>query len=98
MTKTAQTAAQKISTLLGDDGLRWESRDGRGIAQLCEDHGASGPYGQSGRGTMPERYDFDDGSSIVVTDGGWDLGLSQDCYCWVGVGHDENCTLDTDAA
>jgi hypothetical protein len=74
------TTAATISDLFDGDGQRWESRlTAEGLSEACESRGGRrSEHGES------VKWVFADGSSIVETGGGWDLGLNSeaDCYCW----------------
>lgn len=84
---TMQTIAETISDALNGDGQVWTTADGATIDDLIRQHG--GHHRQSDN---IHAYDFADGSTITIADGGWDIGYP-DCYCWRGLGH-ERCTLD----
>jgi hypothetical protein len=65
------TTAERIAHLLGDDGTRWETEDGRTLDQLAEEHGAVTT-------THPDkhyltRHVFNDGSAIVASEAAWDI-------------------------
>jgi hypothetical protein len=91
-TKTAQqTAAQKISALLSDDGNTYRTHDGQTLRALVD---AAGGRVQHPRSPGFEVFVFADGSAIVDAGGGWDLradGCSE--HCWAGVG----CECATEA-
>lgn len=72
------TTAEKVAAALDHDGLRWVTRDGRTLAQLCEER--EGRRVEAGPDRAPEqwpsRYVFADGSAIGWGDGGWDVEYS----------------------
>jgi len=41
----------------------------------------------------PVKFRFDDGSSVVCALEAWDFGLSDQCFCWEGAGHRDDCSL-----
>jgi hypothetical protein len=87
------TIAEQVSEMFGDDGQRWEA-DGRRLSEVMTERGA-----EMERSKGSERYRFTDGSSIIVEDGGWDLGFDdapEHCYCWSGNHqHQEKCEEET---
>ena len=88
------TTAQIISAKLDNDGQKFDTVDGISIDTLCADvHGAGYPSFRDGHGTDTYRYNFADGSAIVVAGGCWDLSVDDyPCYCMAGAGHSEACT------
>jgi len=71
MSNLTDTTAEQIAAQLNDDGLTWETPDGVGLSELCE---------QAGGRTMHSKDDprhwrvvFPDGSALAGADGGWDL-------------------------
>jgi len=60
------------------------------IEDVCHEAAAGRRPDVQNRGTDSEsrRYDFADGSSIVVGASAWDVGLPGGCHCWAGAGHD----------
>ena len=101
----ATADAQKIATQFGDDGQRWE--DGNGIA-LVDALGTAGARCWSDRSNSTLRFQLPDGSAIVITDGGWDHGITDDpdpdavdrrnCTCWSEDGETcrepDNCSCE----
>lgn len=83
------TQAQLIADLFGNDGQRFISDDGTDIADLLINKSVDNfhrPW------TEAIRYEFADGSSIVIAGAAWDLGLDdRECTCWAGVGHTDEC-------
>lgn len=87
------TTAEQFAAALNDDGLIWTTGDGESFADLMARLGGE-EVAWDGDETF--RYEFEDGSSIVTSMGGWDLGLPGGCYCWAGVDkgrHAEGCDL-----
>lgn len=74
------TTAQHVAREMGDDGSRWSAPDGRSLQQVCRNHGANAWRRESG----DRRYEFRDGSAIVVLGGAWDIKHDDcDCgWCW----------------
>ena len=79
-TRPALTIADQIAALLGDDGSRWDSDDGRSFDALCLDIdpeptvtiAGSEHHDRYDDGSRPNRYAFSDGSAIVTCASGWD--------------------------
>jgi len=76
------TTAQEIADRFHDDGLCFTDASGWELADVCEAQGV--------RSWSPEhsaeRYQFADGSAIIIQGGGWDL-QHPDCtcgWCWAG--------------
>lgn len=65
------TTAEKIAQLLGDNGQNWETKDGRTLEELADEHGAVTMTHPDKR--YLTRYLFDDGSAIVACEGAWDI-------------------------
>ncbi len=86
------TTAQTIAARFDSDGQvfldKEASADIEGVCRLRSAEVIAHPTD----GDEVQRYQFADGSSIVLAIGGWDLGLEGDCHCWASVGHDHNCT------
>jgi hypothetical protein len=86
MTKTTtETIAEVVSEAMCSDGTRF-AYQGRTLDAVARLHGAS-----ISRTDTMTRYEFPDGSSIIDAGGGWDLGISLDCWCWAGAGHSADC-------
>lgn len=70
-----KTTAQIISSLLGDDGQNFQDADDRWLVDIAEEMGAT--VSRDGDRDMCDtstRYDFSDGSAIVVMAGNaWDV-------------------------
>ena len=89
------TTAEHIALQFKNDGQIFEV-DGIHIADICYD---STPHGPDIIGDS-ERYEFIDGSAIVLTGGAWDIGFPAPatCHCWPdgsGGRHNDDCD-DTD--
>ncbi len=78
------TTAEKIALQFENDGQVFEVDDIH-IADVCQDVAWYPPSVTSDS----ERYEFTDGSAIVVTGGGWDLGFPAPatCHCWPNANH-----------
>lgn len=94
MTHKELTIAQQISSLVDNDGQRWQTDDGRELEGILQYRAVDIEHRNRGVAGEPIRYVFEDGSSIVVAGPAWDLGLSPHCYCWEGAGHDDACTVE----
>lgn len=83
------TKAEEISRRFDDDGQKFEDASGIEIDGAC--------YASCGHPTRSgdwARYEFGDGSAIITSVYGWDLGYSAPatCYCWAGNGeHLDGC-------
>ena len=80
-----KTTAEQIAEQFHNDGQRWNTDDGIPLSHICE-----AEYPTTDRRADSTRYTFADGSVILATDGGWDLGYAG-CWCWEGEGHTEAC-------
>lgn len=93
------TQAQTVAAIFGDDGQCWhidEGEDGVDIIQtsideMCERHGARREW-RYGHGTDTYRWVWADGSVLTMAGAAWDFGY-QDCWCWDGTGHTEECEV-----
>lgn len=72
------TDAEKVATLLGD-GRTFVTPDGERIEEVCDRAAGRAPY-RDGRGTLPVRFEFPDGSAIVLCGRGWGL-QHPNCTC-----------------
>lgn len=80
MRRTQQTQAQRIAALLGNDGMRRESVDGRTLDELAREAGARAIRGED-RHCDSTRYEWPDGSAIVDSHGSaWDF-VHPACEC-----------------
>jgi hypothetical protein len=80
------TIAEQIAARFGDDGQQWEDADGVALWDACKAAGGSADQFWELEAT---RYEFDDGSALVLTPGGWDIGMpgtDRRCICWPSVG------------
>ena len=81
---TTKTTAERIAARYDNDGQRWHAvDDGRNIDSVCAGAGTA-THNDERDAT---RYDFADGSALVVSGGGWDQPLSAEtagCFCWAG--------------
>jgi hypothetical protein len=71
---TMKTIAQHISSLFRDDGQRLETAAGITIQEVCEIRRGRCTW-KHGYRAGDCRYDFADGSAIIVAREGWDLAL-----------------------
>ena len=81
------TTAQKIADAMDNDGdLGDNARREKFFSTLR----AHDPIRVSTRRHDATRYEFKDGSSLVVMDGAWDFGINDErhCDCWYGAGQD----------
>jgi len=84
--------ANAVADEYGNDGQRYENRDGVRLEDRCA---ALAVNKKRSRNYTNTRYEFADGSSLVASDGGWDLGLPGGCFCWAGDRHERDCELVT---
>lgn len=91
------TTAQKIAEQFGNDGQQWTDAEGRRFEDVCAEQSDRVLHHQRGIAGAPVRYEFSDGSALVVAGDGWDLGFpgeDLECYCWPeanGGRHTEEC-------
>lgn len=84
------TTAQTIANLLNNDGQQFETSDGTPVDTLCDAH-CPNPEQDWERGAT--RWNFDDGSSIIIAGEAWDFGIADsECCCFDGAGHSEQCS------
>lgn len=86
---TQTTMAQQFADRLDNRGDQFTTVDGvpmhEALAELAHETRRDGRRGLA-------RFEFADDSAIVVAEGGWDLGFAgTGCFCWQGVGHDDEC-------
>jgi hypothetical protein len=76
----ALTTAERIAEMLGDDGMRFETEDGRTLDELTEEAG-----GHIIKHETQDlwRYLFPDGSAIVAAPGAWDIEGATP-FSWAG--------------
>ena len=86
------TIAGEIAHQFDSDGQRFKDEHGAEIDDVCRAAVINQCYAVVfGDAT---RYEFSDGSALVVTDCGWDLGFPapSTCCCWAGAGeHRDEC-------
>lgn len=63
------TIAEQIAERFNNNGQQWVDADGEHIETACNDEGQYEAQGETAR------YEFFDGSAIVITGGGWDIGF-----------------------
>ncbi len=88
------TIAQQIATRFNNDGQTWTAPSDNPSNSAGEDHIQDVCLDlaeDTSHTAGADRYDFADGSSIVITSSAWDLGLPGGCFCWEGAGHDDTC-------
>jgi hypothetical protein len=75
-----QTTAQNIAEVLGDGALNTQVRQDRFTTVLLSQEPKRIQFQDR------TRYEFKDGSSIVVSEWAWDLGIddARHCGCWRG--------------
>jgi hypothetical protein len=84
-----ETQAEQAAEIMGGDGQRWETEDGRTLDDVCTDMGAIEENPPQATGTW---YRFPDNSLIVDEDGGWDVACPE-CGLWEEAGeHREECS------
>ena len=76
------STAETIGALFNDDGQQHETSDGQTIDEVCRANGA-----RPDREGEKARYEFADGSSIIITTEAWDYGLPGGCHCFDGGGN-----------
>jgi len=74
-----------ISTKLDDDGTTFEASDGTTLDDLCAQHG--GLMSQNSSRTLT-RYEFGDGSAIIISASYWDVRPGE-CAGWCMTEGDE---------
>ena len=84
------TIAQQIAAKFNNDSFYAETEQGEKLEDMCYRLAANVT-----RRHGDASYDFQDGSTITIVNGMWDVGYRH-CWCWVGGGHDESCEGHTD--
>lgn len=74
--QTIKTTAETISSLLNDDGMTWETDDGRHMNDLLDEFDGEKVAGKAGDAV----YRFSDGSAIFTVENYWDLATLADNY------------------
>ncbi len=87
------TAADAVARLLGHDGTRWRTEDGRTLDDLVQEYDGMAEN-RDWRYSPDWKAVFPDGSVITACGGAWDIGFPE-CWCWQGNGH-ENCSAGED--
>lgn len=83
-TKQTMTIADRIAERMHGG---WTTPSGTTLQALCE-RLADWREVQQGRLGTNLKYTFKDGSSIVITGGGWDVGfMDSACFCWASLGY-----------
>ena len=76
------STAHEIADLFDGDGQCFETAAGRELTEVCDKQSVS-----VSRDYDKARYNFQDGSAIVIVGSGWDLAAPGcDAYCWEDVG------------
>jgi hypothetical protein len=78
--------AEQMADRFNDDGECFEDANGTNLSTACRDAGAVSEH----PGDDVHRYTFPDDSAIIAAGGVWDIGYV-DCFCWQGMGHDDDC-------
>lgn len=68
------TCADKIAEQLGGDGTVWKLSDGRSVEDVLAIEAVEICHEARGSADDRVRYEFADGSAIVVMTDGWDVG------------------------
>jgi hypothetical protein len=79
------TTAARVAAMFGNDGQQFSLADGRDVERVCRDLGARFPDAIFNRENGRVRYEFRDGSAIIVQSGyAWDLRHPKcTCgWCW----------------
>lgn len=88
------TIAEKIGALFDNDGHRYKEAE-HDLFEICEDEQY---YKLQNWEKGATRYEFKDGSAIVIAGECWDYGFEGvQCTCWKEAGHFlEYCEMRTD--
>ena len=81
------TRAQQISNTFVNNGSIWKIKDGLSIYTVCAYLSSDADHNRDRELT---KYIFPDGSAIIFTASGWDIGY-KDCWCMAGNGHSDDC-------
>lgn len=97
------TRAEEISKRFNDDGHCWENRWHEHVDEVARDECVACINSVSHTAT---KYVFEDRSTLVLTNAGWDIGYDDDpaapceCFCWPEIarresmdGHNCECPL-----
>jgi hypothetical protein len=87
------TTAENIAARFNNDGQIFEI-GGVQIIDVCRDTSTAHRVNRAGDS---ERFEFSDGSAIVISGGGWSIGFSAPatCHCWSDAHygkHNGDCT------
>lgn len=83
------TTADTISARFGDDGQKFTNAAGERLSYVCDEVAVDVHRNDERDAT---RYQFADGSAIIIAGDGWDLGIAgATCHCWAGAGHAGGC-------
>jgi hypothetical protein len=75
------TIAEQIATRFGNDGMQWEDKDGQNLADVCLEEAR---YHEQDWDKHLDRYEFADGTAIVLGESGWDIE-GKVKWGWAGV-------------
>lgn len=81
--------AEKIMARYGNDGLTWRDEGDVPVWAACEQANGKRTEYRVGRSREVDvRFDFEDGSNLVLSAGGWGPGYNHcDCPCWADQPH-----------
>mgnify|MGYP006908253567 CR=1 FL=1 len=85
------TVAHRVAERFHDDGQRFQDDAGIELETVCEELAVGISHRERGIAGAPIRFEFLDGSSIVVGGEAWDFGLPGGCFCMEGNGHNDDC-------
>jgi hypothetical protein len=85
------TIASRIANEYGN-GQQWHN-NGQHIEEACRERTLGIHGGETWQGETV-RFHFTDNSAITIAEGGWDIGYPN-CFCWEGVGHNNDCPYST---
>ena len=92
--REALTTAGCIAAEMGEDGSRFISEDGVDLDELCDMRGGRLLEVHANQ----RRYQFADGSGVLISENSWDMAMDPGCWCRRDDGHDsENCEILNDA-
>ena len=80
-----KTIAEQIAERF-PDGQVFTDENGVELEAVCDEK----CWQQTRSGEDITKWEFSDGSVITSCGVAWDLGY-QDCFCWKGNGHSEDC-------
>lgn len=84
--------ARQIAELFGNDGQAWTDSDGHEIDDICEARGGKRSR-RDGYGGDTYRWDFGDGSSIIMSGASWGFGYPER-DCWTATTECAYCGAD----